>query len=65
MCEKGYARMSEFQAHESSYDHSYLVAMSPLELRETVDTEYYIALLEYFGLPLNPHQPLLTLTPSF
>ena len=23
MCQKGYARMNEFQAHESSYDHSH------------------------------------------
>jgi hypothetical protein len=23
MCGKGYARMNEFQAHESSYDHSH------------------------------------------
>lgn len=23
LCQKGYARMNEFQAHESSYDHSH------------------------------------------
>ena len=23
MCQKGYARMNEYQAHESSYDHSH------------------------------------------
>ena len=28
LCQKGYARMNEFQAHESSYDHSHRMVRS-------------------------------------
>jgi hypothetical protein len=57
--------VTTISADQTTFVNGRLVLKSQPELREAIDTEYCRALFKYFDLPLNPHQPPLTLTPTF